>query len=244
MKTGHWLPLYKALYVASTVVYSIAFRFRTYFRTRMPSTGGVLIVSNHQSFLDPSLVGISMCRPVNFMARESLFTASSWFGKFIASLGAFPLRRGAADMKALRHAVELLKSGHVVLIYPEGTRTPDGRIGQLQDGYVMLARRGRATILPCVIDGANEAWPRTAKFARPGRINIALGEPITPEQMKANGRQWVAKEVDRRMVAMQQHLREMHGQPALDYSKDRWTFEEVQSRFKRDRAGKAGAKEK
>jgi 1-acyl-sn-glycerol-3-phosphate acyltransferase len=235
MNSGHWLPLYEAMRLWAMPAYGMVFQFRTYHRHRMPKAGGVLIVANHQSVMDPTFVGLATRRPVSFMARESLFQGSRWFARFISRLGAFPLRRGAADMKALRHAVELLRAGQVVLIFPEGTRTPDGRIGVLQAGYAMLARRSGATILPCVIEGAIDVWPRTASFARARRAQTAFCEPITPAQMAAGGPTWVAQEVDRRMLAMQAALRRMHGRPPVDYSAGRWTFQEVTRRFDRKR---------
>jgi 1-acyl-sn-glycerol-3-phosphate acyltransferase len=144
----------------------------------------------------------------------------------------------------MRHTVRLLRAGEVVLLFPEGTRTPDGRIGQLHASFVMLARRSGAVLLPCVVEGANEVWGRTDKFAHGRRAMVAYCEPIGPAQIARHGAKWAAAEVDRRLVAMQCRLRQMHGKPPIDYSEGRWTFEQVRRQFenrKRRRSAQTAA---
>jgi len=173
--------LYAVVKFFSSVAIKLFFRLKVKGAENVPRDGGVLIASNHQSFLDPIIVTASNRRPVSFMARDTLFRIPL-FGRFIMKLRAFPVRRGGADRKAVREAVDRLKAGEVLLVFPEGTRTRDGRLGRLRSGTSMLAYRGRAPIVPAVIKGAFEAWPRTRKLFRFRPISITYGRPIAPPE--------------------------------------------------------------
>ncbi len=160
--------------------FAVVFGIRVYGRERLPETGGVLVVSNHQSYLDPILAAVGMARPFQPMARASLFRMAP-FRWLIRSLYAFPVRRGTADLAAMREALRRLRAGGVVLVFPEGTRTRDGSIGRLLPGPVALAGRAKVPIVPMVIDGAFEAWPRSQAIPWPHRIRVACGRPVHVE---------------------------------------------------------------
>jgi 1-acyl-sn-glycerol-3-phosphate acyltransferase len=147
----------------------------------IPRTGGVLIVSNHQSYLDPLLVGMGCPRPVNYVARESLFRFKP-FGWLISSVNAFPIDREGIGLAGIKEALKRLKRGEMVLIFPEGTRTRDGEIGRLRPGFTTLAVRSKSAILPAAIEGAYRYWPRSQMIPRPGRIRVCYGQPIMPEE--------------------------------------------------------------
>jgi len=155
----------------------MGFRYRVWGREHVPRRGGALLVSNHQSFLDPVLVAVGLPRQVHYMARRSLFRVPGFRG-LIRSLNAFPVRRGGVDVSAVREAVSRLEAGELVLVFPEGTRTPDGRIQPLRRGVELLARRARVPIVPVVIDGAYEVWPRHRRWPRPGTIRVEFGPPL------------------------------------------------------------------
>jgi len=147
----------------------------------VPAEGAVLLLSNHQSFLDPVLCGIRLKRPLFFLARESLFT-SRFFGGLISKLNTIPVRRGEADLRAVKAVIEKLKAGYGVCLFPEATRTRDGRISEFKPGLSLLCRRGGAAIVPVVIDGAFECWPRDKKIFRLGsRITVSYGKCISVE---------------------------------------------------------------
>jgi 1-acyl-sn-glycerol-3-phosphate acyltransferase len=154
----------------------VLFRYRVIRLARLPRTGPVLLAVNHQSYVDPVLAGSAMPRPVHFMARRTLFVGA--FGRLIRSVYAFPVDRDRADLQAVREAMALLGRGRCLLIFPEGTRTKDGRLGPMRSGFGMLARRSGAPIVPVYIDGAFRAWPRQRLLPRPRTIRIWLGEPI------------------------------------------------------------------
>ena len=128
-----WYALWRHV---AQVQFVVVFGIRVFHRERLPACGGVLVISNHQSYLDPILAAVGMPRPFHPMARESLFRVAP-FRWLIRSLYAFPVRRASADLGAIREALRRLKAGSVVLMFPEGTRTRDGSIGRL-----VLVRRG------------------------------------------------------------------------------------------------------
>lgn len=161
--------------------YVTYFRYRAFGMRHVPRTGGVLLVSNHQSFLDPVLVGLPLPRECHYMARDTLFN-NRWFGWLISYLNAFPVKRGTADTGAIKETIRRLRGGYAVLTFPEGTRTRDGRIGPMRAGVVLVARKTQVPIVPTLILGAYEAWPRTAKLPRPRRMLVAFGPPLYPHR--------------------------------------------------------------
>jgi len=164
----------------------LAFRYRVWGREHVPRTGGALLVSNHQSFFDPVLVAVGLPRQVHYMARQSLFQ-NRVFRWLILSLNAMPLRRGTVDLGALRETVARLKRGELVLVFPEGTRTPDGRIQPLRRGVELLARNSGVPIVPVVIDGAYECWPKHRSLPRRGPVRVIFGPPVAIEELETRG---------------------------------------------------------
>jgi 1-acyl-sn-glycerol-3-phosphate acyltransferase len=157
--------------------------FRLYFRRRieraerLPRRGGVLLVANHQSFLDIPFVAMSTDRHVCFVARDTL-ARSRPLAWLMRQCGAVLVKRGAPDRAALREMVAHLEHGDVVVVFAEGTRTPDGRVQPFKQGAALAARLAGAPIAPAGIRGAFEAWPRHARLPRPRRIAIRYGDPI------------------------------------------------------------------
>ncbi len=120
------------------------FRYRAWGLNHIPRTGPVLFVSNHQSYLDPILVGLgSHRRQFYAMARSTLFHQPA-FAWLIRSLNAVPVERGTADMAAMRRSIGVLQRGHALLVFPEGTRTADGSIGPFQHGADATDQAGQA----------------------------------------------------------------------------------------------------
>jgi len=142
--------------------------------------GGVLIAANHQSYLDPVLVGMPFFERVDYLAREGLFRVPG-FGQLIRAVGSHPVKRGVADSAALRTVFRILRSGRPLLMFPEGTRTRDGSLGRFSPGVGAIAVRVGAPVLPACIEGAFRCWPRTRALPVPARAAVAFGEPIRPE---------------------------------------------------------------
>ena len=152
----------------------------------LPRQGGILVVSNHQSYLDPPVCGsVIRERPYTIIARESLFRFKP-FGILIRSFGAVPIERGSGDMGALRTAIQQLAMGRTVFMFPEGTRNEDGCTKAFKPGVALLARRARATIVPMAIEGAHDVWPRGSSLPHlRGRLEVEVGEPIPSEVVEA-----------------------------------------------------------
>jgi len=170
----------------TTCVRLLAFCFlKLFFRLKvsglhnLPDAGGALIACNHQSYLDPIMIGATSRRPVVFMARDTLFR-NRLFAWLIRKCNTFPVRRGALDRKALQTAVEKLRAGRLLLLFPEGRRTDDGSIKELHSGAMVLAHKGNVPIVPAVVNGTFEAWPRTRRLFRCKPVSITYGEPMPP----------------------------------------------------------------
>jgi len=197
---------YALLQQVARVLFVLIFGIRVYHRHRLPRQGGVLVVANHQSYLDPVLAAVGMPRPYHPMARASLFRVAP-FRWLIRSLHAFPVRRGKADLGAVREALARLRAGAVVLMFPEGTRTRDGSISLLHGGPIAIAARAGVPVLPMVIDGAFEAWPRTCVLPRPHTILVACGKAVSAAEAVAGQPDEVMAGVRRQMLDLQAELR-------------------------------------
>lgn len=158
------------------------FRVRGIGRQHVPASGGGLLLSNHQSHLDPILVGAACPRRLNFLARESLF-AVPVVGPLIASLDAIPIDRDRSGLGGLKETLRRLKRNEMVLIFPEGTRTRDGEVAPLKPGFCALARRSKLPLIPVAIDGAFDAFPRARAIPRCRPIAVVYGEPILPAEV-------------------------------------------------------------
>jgi 1-acyl-sn-glycerol-3-phosphate acyltransferase len=147
--------------------------------------GPVLLISNHQSFLDiPLVANAARPRHVCFVARETL-ADSRFLGWVMHHSGVVLIKRGGADRAALRKMVGHLRADDSVCIFPEGTRSRDGSLGEFKAGALFAAKRARVPIVPTGIRGGCDAYPRTAALPRPGRIGIRFGKPLDPRSTDA-----------------------------------------------------------
>jgi len=182
------------IYLAATVFY----RIRYTGRHNIPATGGVLMVSNHQSHLDPPLIGTGLRRRANYLARETLFKFAP-FRWLIQSVDAFPIDREGLGLSGIKESLRRLKRGEMVLIFPEGTRSSDGEIAPFRPGFTTLAVRSKAAILPVAIEGAFQVWPRSRKFPGLGKIHVHYGAPIMPDDVVGRDEHELVAEVERRV---------------------------------------------
>jgi 1-acyl-sn-glycerol-3-phosphate acyltransferase len=189
---------YGFLWIWCRLAGAALFRLRCWGEEHFPAAGGVLVLCNHQSHFDPLIVGTCCPRRLNFLARETLFR-HALFRWLIVSLDAIPIDRDGLGMSGLKETLRRLKRGEMVLVFPEGTRSPDGEIKRLKPGFSALARRGDVTLLPMAIDGAFQAWPRWRKLPRTGVIHVVIGQPLTPDDVARFGERELVAEVERRM---------------------------------------------
>jgi 1-acyl-sn-glycerol-3-phosphate acyltransferase len=183
------------------------FGFRARWRERLPRTGGVLLVSNHQSYLDPPIATVALRRPVAFMARRSLFR-NPVFGRLIHSLNAFPINREGRDTQAMREALRRLRGGEVLLVFPEGTRTRDGRVGSMRGGVSLLAKRAGVAVTPMAVDGAFEAMPRDGGGFRFVRLTAGYGRTIPAEEVARLSKEALQERVRDEIVRVLRELRD------------------------------------
>ncbi len=143
----------------------------------IPETGAVILASNHISYADPPAVGSGMRRQVHFMAKEELFKTPV-LGFLVRKVGSFPVRRGTADRKALKRAVELLGDGKVVCLFPEGTRSLDGRLQDPELGIGLVALKSGAPVVPVAVIGTNKLLPAHSIIPRFHRVKVVYGPKL------------------------------------------------------------------
>ncbi|HEX5243352.1 MAG TPA: lysophospholipid acyltransferase family protein [Tepidisphaeraceae bacterium] len=166
--------VWRVLQVLARIVCTILFDLRVYGDRHIPRKGGVLLISNHQSYLDPVLLAVGIDRPLSYMAKSQLFKHRT-FAWLIRSLNAFPVEQGAGDVGAVKETISRLQDGHVLNIYPEGSRSEDGEMLPLEKGAGLVVRRAKVPVVPAVIDGSHRAWPKGKKMFRPAKIRVMFG---------------------------------------------------------------------
>jgi len=182
--------LYSATRFFAGGVFGLFTRWDVRGRERVPRRGGLILASNHISFWDPPLVGASLPREAYYLAKEELFQAPG-LGLAIRALNAIPIRRGVADLSGLSRALEMLKKGRALLMFPEGSRMRDGELHPARPGVGMMAVQADVPIVPCYISGSN----RPARWLfRATRVRIWFGPPrdwrdlVEPESDFSPGR--------------------------------------------------------
>ena len=160
----------------------VLFKYHCQGRHHLPGTGGAIICANHQSHLDPPLVGMAPSRHCIYLARKSLFK-NPVFGFIISMLDAIPLNRDGMGIEGIKATLRKLKAGETVVMFPEGTRTKTGEMQSLKSGFITLARRAKVPLVPCGFVGAYDCLPRGGKLPQFERIRCVYGPPITSEQI-------------------------------------------------------------
>ncbi len=153
---------------------------------RVPSEGGVVIVGNHTSHLDPPLIGAFFPRWTHFLARSTLGKRGLAY-RFLRALGTVFIDRDAPTRSSMQEAIDLLSAGGMVLMFPEGTRSRDGRVHDFKRGVELMVRRSGASVLPIGIQGAFASMPRGRAFPRPRKIRIRVGELVSADEFRKPG---------------------------------------------------------
>lgn len=207
---------FESVRLAAKVVAYPLFRIRVFGRGNIPKDGPLLLLCNHQSFLDPMFCQVSSSRKLAFIARDSLFKIPG-LGQFIRTLNTIPIKRGEADIAAMRKIIEKLKNDSAVCLFPEGTRTEDGRISEVKAGFSLLSRRAGANVIPVVIDGSFECWPKGRKFFLLRKVVISYGKPIAAEEVKRIGDREFAKKLTDLLRELQNECRAKIGKEPFNY---------------------------
>lgn len=169
---------YSVCAAISTVVAKTLFGFRAYGRDNVPRDRGCVVACNHESYLDPPLVGISCPRQIFFLARKTLL---DWpiLGPLFPKLNVIPVDQDRADMSALKTVIKRIRAGECTVIFPEGSRTLDGNFLPAMPGLGLVMAKTRCTVVPARIFGAHAAFPRGGKPHLFRRITLAIEPPMT-----------------------------------------------------------------
>lgn len=161
--------------------FTIWFQMRSFGMENLPPSGALLLI-NHQSFLDPLMVGLPLPRPVSYVARDNLFRVP-FLGWLLRRTYVIPISRERGGTESLRESIRRLEHGFLVGVFPEGTRSLDGKLRDMKPGFVSLVRRAKVPVIPVGVAGAYESLPRDAKFPRPGKIRVVYGKPMDPVRL-------------------------------------------------------------
>lgn len=163
------------------------FRLEVHGRENVPRSGAFIVSPIHRSNLDTLVVSAITTRTLRYMGKESLWKSRA-LGWFLTAMGGFPVQRGTADREALKAALACVERGEPLVMFPEGTRQSGPEIAEMFDGPAYVACRTGTPILPIGLGNTEASMPKGAKFVRPVKITIVIGEPVVPPPPKESGR--------------------------------------------------------
>jgi len=164
-------------------MYAVYFRWRVYNPERVPLSGPVILASNHASYLDPMLIGAALHRGINYLAREDLFRFPV-LGWVLRRWQTVPVNREGSGAKGLRAILDRLLAGGAIILFPEGTRTGDGKLQPARSGIGLTVIKSSAPVVPVRVFGTFEAYNRDLSFPRPRRVAVKFGEPMSFENLR------------------------------------------------------------
>lgn len=196
----------------SRAIYRVFGRWEIIGRENVPRTGGVILTPNHVSYSDPPAVGCALGRQVHYMAKLELFKIPI-LGLLIKSTGAFPVKRGTADRAALRKAIEIVQSGGVICLFPEGKRSLDGTLLPAESGIGMIVLKSRVPVVPVALIGTEKMLPPHSFFFHFARVRVVYGKPIAFDDLYEGGMDREAiDEVGRRVMSAIADLKAQYGE--------------------------------
>jgi 1-acyl-sn-glycerol-3-phosphate acyltransferase len=180
-------PVYFLGWTFYRTIFATYFHWRVFNPERVPLEGSVILASNHASFLDPPLVGASLPRAINYLARESLFQlpVAGWI---LHKCQAVPVDREGGGARGLKAILDRLLAGGAIILFPEGTRTRDGRLQPARSGIGLTVIKSSAPVVPCRVFGTYEAYGRHVRVPRPHGVRVKFGQPLRFEALRAEAR--------------------------------------------------------
>jgi 1-acyl-sn-glycerol-3-phosphate acyltransferase len=169
------------------LMFAVYFRWRVYNPERVPRKGPVVLASNHASILDPPLVGCGLKRSINFLARESLFRFPG-IGALLRSWNAVPVDREGGGARGLKAILDRLHKGGGIILFPEGTRTLNGKLQPARSGVGLTVIKSEAPVVPVRVFGTFEAYGKEVKIPRPYRVAVKYGRPMLFEELRAEAK--------------------------------------------------------
>lgn len=199
---------YAGTFAVSYPTLTLGFSLRTAGVRHMPD-GPVLILANHESYFDPLLVGVALRRPISYLARKTLFR-DPWFRWLITNLNAVPIDQEGLGREGLQASVDILQAGNPLLIFPEGTRTEDGRMQPFKAGIMLVLKRCPVPVLPVGIAGAFESFPLHSKVPKPsplfwtrtgGGLAVSVGKLLPPSAYQGREREAAVRLMEEAVAA-------------------------------------------
>lgn len=205
------LPMLSRLFylVAKTlcrVILVVFFRARAYHAERVPEEGAMILAANHQSYIDPPLVGGFITRAASYIAKAGLFKFKP-FGACLRAINCVPIQEGTGDSGAIREAIRRLEGGHAVLIFPEGSRSMNGAMHEYKRGVALLVKRAKCPVVPVAVEGCWDAWPRGGKPRWFVPVAVMYGHPIAYDELMKDGADAGLARLARETQAMRMELR-------------------------------------
>jgi 1-acyl-sn-glycerol-3-phosphate acyltransferase len=179
--------VYRLGWLGYRALFRFYFRWRVYNAERVPLAGGVILASNHASYLDPPLVGAGIRRGINYLARENLFRFPV-MGWVLRQWQVVPVDREGGGAAGLRAILERLLAGGAIILFPEGTRTRDGKLQPARSGIGLTVIKSVAPVVPVRVFGTFEAYGRHLRLPRPYRVAVKYGQPMPFEQLRAEAK--------------------------------------------------------
>ncbi len=167
--------------------FGLYFRWRVFNPERVPSAGPVILAANHASFLDPPLVGASLHREICYLARDTLFRFVG-IGWLLRRWNAVPVDREGGGAAGLRAILDRLRAGDAIILFPEGTRTRDGKLQPARSGIGLVAIKSDALVVPVRTFGTFEAFGRHIRLPRPRRVAVKYGVPMNLDALRTEAR--------------------------------------------------------
>jgi len=184
---GGMNPIYLLGWVVFRAVYRFYFGWRVYNAERVPLAGPVILASNHASFIDPPLVGSGVRRGINYLARENLFRFPV-MGWVLHRWQVVPVDREGGGAKGLKAILDRLLAGGAIILFPEGTRSRDGKLQPARSGIGLTVIKSAAPVVPVRVFGTFEAYGRHMRFPRPRRVAVKYGRPMLFEALRAEAK--------------------------------------------------------
>jgi 1-acyl-sn-glycerol-3-phosphate acyltransferase len=168
-------------------IYATYFRWRVYNPERVPLKGPLILAANHASFIDPPLVGAGIKRDINYLARDTLFRFPV-VGTVLRSWNSVPVDRDGGGAAGLKAILDRLLAGGAIILFPEGTRTHDGKLQPARSGIGLTVIKSQAPVVPARVFGTYEAYGRHHTFPRPRRIAVKYGRPMWFAELRAEAK--------------------------------------------------------
>jgi 1-acyl-sn-glycerol-3-phosphate acyltransferase len=180
-------PVYFLGWSFFRALYATYFRWRVFNPERVPLQGPVILASNHASFLDPPLVGSGVHRAINYLARDTLFDVPG-LGWLLRHWNSVPVDREGGGAAGLRAILDRLLAGGAIILFPEDTRTRDGKLQPARSGIGLTVIKSTAVVVPVRVFGTFQAYHRHAKIPLPHRIAVKYGRPMYFEKLRAEAK--------------------------------------------------------